>query len=113
MVTVVPVSTFAYTTRVRVFRVCHDIYLLNRRVEYETTNIKELVYHDVWSHGTLSVCGAAAPSSLAAVEYYLNGSIQIRVYYQNLGLSLKEYCYNDSAKWFQGLFCQFGITSQV
>lgn len=108
-----PASTFAYTIRVRAFRVYHDIHLLRRPVESGSTTVKELGNDGSWYNGALSVSGAAGPTSLAAVAYWFQNETQLRVYYQAQDLSLKEYGYNEGSKWFQGWFGQFGIISPV
>lgn len=76
------------------------------RVYYQETGthaIKELANDGHWHNGELSLTGAITGTNLAAVAYNFKQQNQIRLYYQALDLSLKEYCYDNSG-WSPGGF---------
>ena len=106
-------NTFAFTIRVSIFGACRDVCLLKRPIESGTGTVKELANDGSWYTGALNISGAMGCTSLAAVTYFFQNETQIRVYYQAMDLTLKEYGYNNGSKWFQGLFCRLGIVSPV
>lgn len=75
---------------------------MKRRTEAGSNAIKEL-YKDnngPWSRGALQIENALGGTNLAAVAYHFQNQAQIRIYYQDKHLNLKEYCFNNSG-WFQ------------
>ena len=95
--------TFALTTRVCIFNHDHYFHPLKCPTEPQSDNIKELAYDEGkgWYQGALNVPSAYAGTKLAAVTYFFQGQTQIRVYYQEKSLALKEFGW-DGTKWFQG-----------
>ena len=96
------VNIFVFTIKVSILRARHDVNPLKHAVEAGSHTVKELANDGHWHHGDLGIKNAFGGTSLAAVTYYFDRQTQIRVYYQDKNLGLKEYGHN-SGRWFEGL----------
>lgn len=70
----------------------------------ETGQILELIYDGFegsWVRGQMHIEEPIDATGLAAVAYHTQSQRQIRVYYQNRDLSLREWCYTDG-DWYPG-----------
>jgi hypothetical protein len=74
---------------------------LTHLTEAGSNNVKELANDGSWHTGDMQITDALGATSLAAVAYYFQNQTQIRVYYQNRELALKEHGHNNSG-WFPG-----------
>jgi hypothetical protein len=74
---------------------------LTHLTEAGSNNVKELANDGYWHAGDAQITDALGATSLAAVAYYFQNQTQIRIYYQNRELALKEYGHNNSG-WFPG-----------
>ena len=101
--------TFVFTIKViSVFPSPNTTHLLNHPTDATTNKVEELANDGSWYKGKLEITDALGATALAAVAYWFQNQTQIRVYYQDRGLSLREYGYNNSG-WFKG---RSAITSE-
>jgi len=78
--------------------------------EASTNDVAELANDGYWHAGELRIPEALGATKLAAVAYYFQDQTQIRLYYQDRGLYIKEHGHNNSG-WFKGALDAGQITA--